>query len=194
MFFHKIKQCSAEGVTQESEVEVSNASPHRGISNTAFRDKSMNMRIPLQTATECMENADKTGTKVLRFINFIEHTKDNIANGSKERVQKSAVFSEENAKFFRNSKDTMSVRTLNQFKRHIVCSTDRVKITAGSAEATFTTERDKLKFTAIRAFIDRKTFGGITALKHSIDIIKDSGTNSNTAVSDFIEIISENLL
>ena len=88
----------------------------------------------------------------------------------------------------------MSVRTLNQFKRHIVSSTDRVKITAGIAEATFTTERDKLKITAIRAFIDRKTFGGITALKHSIDIIKDSGTNSNTAVSDFIEIISENLL
>ena len=88
----------------------------------------------------------------------------------------------------------MSVRTLNQFKRHIVSSTDRVKITAGSAETTFTTKRDKLKFTAIRAFIDRKTLGGITALKHSIDIIKDSGTDINTAVNDFIEIIPENLL
>ena len=97
MFFHKIKQCSAEGVTQKSEVKVSNASPHRRITNTAFRDKSMNMRIPLETATECMENADKTGTKVLRFINIIEHTKDNIANGRKETVQKSTVFSEEKA-------------------------------------------------------------------------------------------------
>ena len=97
MFSHKIKQCSAEGVTQKSEVKVSNASPQRGISDTAFRDKSMNMRIPLQTAPKGMENADKTGTKVLRFINFIEHTKDNIANCSKETVQKSTVFSEENA-------------------------------------------------------------------------------------------------
>ena len=97
MFFHKIKQCSAEGVTQKSEVKVSNASPQRGISDTAFRDKSMNMRVPLETATESVENTDKTGAKVLRFINFIEHTKDDIANGSKETVQKSTVFSEEKA-------------------------------------------------------------------------------------------------
>ena len=97
MFFHKIKQSSAEGVAQKSEVKVSNTAPHRGITDTAFRDKSMNVRIPLETATESVENADKTGAKVLRFINFIEHTKDNIANSSKEAVQKRTVFSEENA-------------------------------------------------------------------------------------------------
>ena len=88
----------------------------------------------------------------------------------------------------------MSVRTLNQFKRHRISSTHRVEITAGSTKTAFATERDEFKFTTIRAFINGIALGRIATFKHSMNIIKDSGTNINTAVDYFIEVIHENIL
>ena len=42
------------------------------------------MRIPFEITPECMQNADKTGSKGLGLINFVKHTKNNASDGIKK--------------------------------------------------------------------------------------------------------------
>ena len=50
------------------------------------------MRIPLETSSECMKNANEAGSKVFGFIHFIKHIEYGIANSMKETIQEFTVF------------------------------------------------------------------------------------------------------
>ena len=67
------------------------------------------MRIPLQITPKGQQNADETGGKVLGFIHFAEHAKENITNGMEKTIQKFAVFAKENAKLLRNRKNAVTM-------------------------------------------------------------------------------------
>ena len=73
--------------------------PRSNAANSNFGDKDVNMRIPLKATPKGVKNADKAGSKKLRFIEFAEHTKDDVADGMKKAVEQRAISAEEDAKF-----------------------------------------------------------------------------------------------
>jgi len=49
------------------------------------------MRIPFEIPAKGMKDADEARSKEFTLIHFEKHTKNNIADGMKEAVQKRAV-------------------------------------------------------------------------------------------------------
>ena len=64
-----------------------NAFPRSNATNSDFRNKDMDVRIPLKAATEGVEDTDKPRGKTFGFVEFAEHTKDDITNRIKETVE-----------------------------------------------------------------------------------------------------------
>ena len=122
------------------------------------------MRIPFEITPECMQNADKTGSKGLGLINFVKHTKNNTSDGIKKEDQERAVREEKMAKFFGDGEDTMSVRAMNKFKSHRGSANNGIFIAAGRAEAAMASKRNKLKKSAARAGIKSPTKRRVTTV------------------------------
>ena len=61
--------------------------PGCNITGTAFRDKTVDMGIPLQGTSKGMKDTDKSGSKVFRFIYLGEHTEDDTADSREETVK-----------------------------------------------------------------------------------------------------------
>ena len=91
-----------------------------------------------------MKNADKTGSKIFRFIHFKEHAKNNVPYGREQKVEASSILKELNAKFVRDGEYTMSVDTGNKFTGHVKRTKLIVLVAAGRAKAAVAAERDKL--------------------------------------------------
>lgn len=104
--------------------------PRSNAADSDFRDKDVDMRIPLKTATKGVKDTDKAGSKSFSLIELAEHIKDDIANGMKEAIEQRTISVKEDAELFRNGKDTMSVNTLNEFKGHRSSALDRIEIAA----------------------------------------------------------------
>ena len=67
------------------------------------------MRIPAKRASKGMEDTDKPGDKVFRFVQGMEQFFDDVRNSLKEAVEQVTVFQKKVAKGFINGKDKMSV-------------------------------------------------------------------------------------
>lgn len=65
--------------------------PRGNTPDSNFRDEDMNMRVPLETASEGVKNTNKTGSKTLGFIEFTEHTKNDVPDGMKETVEQRTI-------------------------------------------------------------------------------------------------------
>ena len=61
--------------------------PRSNTPDSDFRDEDVNVRIPLEATTKGMENANKTRSETLSFIEFAEHAKNDIANGMKKAIE-----------------------------------------------------------------------------------------------------------
>lgn len=57
-----------------------NRTPWSKVVGTTFRDKGMNMRIPLEVTSGSMKNTDKTGSKFFFLIHVLKYTKDNVSD------------------------------------------------------------------------------------------------------------------
>lgn len=66
--------------------------PGRRVTDSAFRDKTVDVRVPLKAAAESMEDTNKTRDKKLGFIFLVEHTEDDASDRREQAVQKSSVF------------------------------------------------------------------------------------------------------
>ena len=82
----------------------------------------------------------------------------------------------------------------NKFKRHRGRTAKGIKIAAGSAETTFTTERNNFNITAKFATVKSVPIVIITAMKHFVNILKDGITNKDTAICNSIKMIVKNSL
>ena len=82
----------------------------------------------------------------------------------------------------------------NEFKRHSSRTTERIEITASSAETTFTTERNNFNITAKFATVKSVPIVIITAMKQFINIFKDGITNNDTAICNSIKMVAKNSL
>ena len=61
--------------------------PRSNTPDSDFRDEDVNVRIPLEATTKGMENANKTRSETLSFIEFEEHTKNNVPDGMEKAVE-----------------------------------------------------------------------------------------------------------
>ena len=80
---HHFEKDFTKSIAKESIVKVFNRSPGSDITGTTFRNKGVDMRIPLKVTSESMKNTDKTGSKIFSFIHVVKHTKDNVSNRGK---------------------------------------------------------------------------------------------------------------
>lgn len=138
-----------------------------------------------------MEDTDETGSKVLRFVKVIKHTKDNISDRVEETVQERTVLKEVNTKFFRDSEHAVSVNAGNELAGHMERPKLIVLVTAGRTETAFTTERDKLHFATTRTCKESPTKGRIAAVNHLIDIFNNRRARMELINNLFI-IIAKN--
>ena len=63
------------------------ALPGSNAPDSDFGDEDMNVRIPLEATTKGMENTNETGSETLSFIEFAEHTKNNVPDGMEKAVE-----------------------------------------------------------------------------------------------------------
>ena len=63
-----------------------NNTPNREVTGSTFRNEHMDMRIPLKRATESMKNANKTGSKILGFVELFKHKEDSVCGSLKKKI------------------------------------------------------------------------------------------------------------
>ena len=61
--------------------------PRSNTPDSDFRDEDVNVRIPLEATTKGVENTNEARSKMLSFIEFAEHAKNDIANGMKKAIE-----------------------------------------------------------------------------------------------------------
>lgn len=99
-----------------------------------------------------------------------KHTKNDTAYSMKQAVKKRTVFQEEMAKIFINSKDTVTVRALDELESHGVGSVLAIFDAASWAELAFATERNKFKVTAFGTGIHCTAESRVTAVNHFVTL------------------------
>ena len=191
--FQFIQKSSAECIAKKCVVKVFESAPERRVSDTAFRDKTVDVRVPLKTAAKSMEDTDKTRGKKLGFIFFVEHTEDDASDGRKQEVQKSSVFQKEDTRFFRNSKNAVTMGTVDEFKRHRSSAVNGVHVAAGRTKAAVTAEGNKLEIAAFGTGIHGTAKGRITTVDHLIYVLDNRWTWMSKIYKFFI-MIDKNVL
>lgn len=63
---------------------MSLGAPTSTVTDTALGEKAVDMRVPFEVTPKGMEDTDKTGSKAFGFVIFMEHTKDDTADGREE--------------------------------------------------------------------------------------------------------------
>jgi hypothetical protein len=69
--------------------------PEAVIRKAAFRNQTMDVRIPFQGTSEGVKNTNEARDKVFRFVYVVKHSQDNTADSLKETVQERAVIEKE---------------------------------------------------------------------------------------------------
>ena len=113
------------------------------------------------------------GSKEFLFVFFVKRTKNNTSNSREETVKKRTVFRKEMMKFLRNSKNAMTVRTINEFKTHGSSSVNGIHVSTRRAETTVAVKRNKFKIATTGAAIHGTAKRRVTTTKHSVNVIND---------------------
>lgn len=93
--FEEIQEGSLKGFSKEGIVEMFDNPPETVIRETALRNEAVNMWVPLQWTPKRMEDTDKAGNKVFRFVEVMKHTKNNTADSLEKTVKKRTVIQKE---------------------------------------------------------------------------------------------------
>lgn len=149
--------------------------PKGVIGETAFGNKAMDVRVPLEGAAEGMEYTDEAGDKVFGFIKFMEQKKDNASDSLKEAVKEGTVLEEKMSEPGINGKDTMAVAAGKQFEGHTGGAFLGVFDAAGGAEAGVAAERDEFHAVTIGAGIHSAALGMLAAKKHPVHVSDNNG-------------------
>lgn len=150
--------------------------PEAVIGEAAFGDKTMDMGVPLQRASESVKDADETRNKIFGSVDLVEHAKDDTSDGNKKAVEERAVFEKEMAQLLIDSENTMPVGALNQFKSHGIGTLLRVFDTAGRAETAFAAERNELQHPTFGAGVHSAAKRRVTTVNHLVDVRNDGLT------------------
>ena len=162
--------------------------PRSNTPDSNFRDKDVDMRIPLEATSKGMENTNETGSETLRFIEFAEHTKNNVPDGMKKAVEQRTVSAEEDAKLFGDGEDAVPVNTLDDFERHRSSALNGIEITTGRAKTTFAAKRNKFERTTRRTPVHSSAVSRISAMNHLFDAFENNRA-SLKGVLDFFVVV-----
>lgn len=84
---------------------MSDRAPEAIVTDTAFRNQAVDVRIPLEITPKGMEDHDKAGSEIFRCIHFEEHTRNNTGDRMKETVKKRTVEEKKVTKVLVNGKE-----------------------------------------------------------------------------------------
>lgn len=186
-----IKKGSLKSIAQETVIEMSLGAPSSTVTDTTLGEKAVDMWVPFKVASKGMEDTDKTGSKAFGTVIFMEHTKDDTADGREETAQQGAVSEEEGAEFFCDGEDTVTVFDIQDLKGHGSGTINRVFDAAGGAETAVAAERDKFKFPAFITAIHGTAKRRITAVKHPVNIPDDRLPRMENIKHFFIMVIKD---
>ena len=85
-FFHEVKQSCSESLTHEGVVEVMYITPESIVTDTTFREKTVDVRIPLKGSAECMKDQDISGSEIYALVHLVEHALNHATCSIKETV------------------------------------------------------------------------------------------------------------
>jgi hypothetical protein len=153
-------------------IEIFNRAPKSVIRISAFRKEAVDVRIPLKRAPKGMKDTNKTGNKILGFVQGEKELLYDIGNGLKQAVEEEAVFKEKMAEGFVDGEDQMPVGTLNQFKGHGSRPVVGIFGSTGRAEFGMAAKRNKFKLSTMRAAIHGTAIGGIPTVDYFFDIFQ----------------------
>lgn len=167
--------------------------PKSIVTKTAFRDETVNMRVPLEISAESMQNHNKPGSKVFGFIHLIKHTGDNAVHSVKKAVEQRVVFEKKGSEIFIDGKNTMTMSDMNQFEGHTGSAFHGIFVATGRAKTAVAAKGDEFKLTAMGAGIHGTAEGRVTTVDHLINIfhLRISGMKS---IFNFLIIISKDSL
>ena len=114
--FHLIQKSSAKSIAKERVIKMGHFTPEAVITVSPFRDKAMNVRVPLKISAKGVKDHDETGSKILRHVHLEEHTGNNTGDSMKEAVKEFTVIKEEMTEIFVDGENAMPVSNVDQFK------------------------------------------------------------------------------
>ena len=188
-----MKECCLKSITHEYVIKMGDITPQTAFAQSTFGKKAVDMRIPLQVSAKGVEDEDKAGSEQFRFVLFVEHTENDTSDSRKKAVEEAAVFQKERPEFFCDSKDTVSVLDVDNFKRHGGGAVYGVFISASGTETAFTTKRDKLKVTTFGASVHGPTIRRVTTMNHSVDVF-DNRTAGMGSIFNFFIMVNNDVL
>ena len=142
----------------------------------------------MKTTPKGMKNANKSGSKTLRFIELAEHTMNDVTNRMKKTVEQRAILAKKDAKLFRDGKNTVTMNALNNFERHGSSTLDRIEVSTGRTETAFAAERNKFERTTRRTPVHSSAASRISAMNHLFDAFKNNRA-SFKGVFNFVIVI-----
>ena len=103
------------------------------------------------------------------------------------------VFKKINAKFLRDSENTMAMNTGNELTGHMKRMKLVVFVSTGRAKTAFAAKGNKFKISTVRTAIHGTTVRRVTTMNHLVDIFNDSRTGMEF-VNDVFIIIGKDRL
>ena len=191
--FHFIQKCSTESVTKKGIVKVLDITPEAVITQAAFREETVDMRIPFEIPAERMENHDETGSVMFGFTEFEKHTGNDTVDCVKKTVEQRAILEEEISEVVVNRENTMPMSDGDEFKRHTGSAFHGVFIATGRTETAVAAERDKFKISTVSAGVHGTAERRVATVNHFIYVfyLRTSGMKS---IFDFLIIIGKDSL
>lgn len=147
--------------------------PETVCAKATFGDKAVDMRIPLQVTSECMQDTDEARSEEKGLVIPMEHAENDTADSAKEAVQKGTIRKEKRAEFFSDGEYTVTVLYIDDLEGHLCCAIDRIHVSARRAEAAMTPERNKLQMSAVTAAIHSPAKGRVATVDHLIHIFNN---------------------
>ena len=111
----------------------------------------------------------------------------------KETVKEGTVFEKVVPETVINSKNTVTVLNMDEFKGHTGSAFHGILVSAGRAETAVTSEWDKFKFAAMWTAIHGATKRRITTAQHLIDIFHFSISGMKRIFNFFIMVGEDSL-
>ena len=165
--------------------------PKAIIAVTAFRNKTMDMRIPLEISPKGMQNHDETRSEVSGFIEIRKHSGDDTGNSMKQAVKEGAVIEKEITKILINGENIVTMLNINKLTGHGSGSFHRILIAAGRTKPAVTAKRNKLKLSAVRTAIHGTTVRRIATMYHLVNVSHLSGAGMESIFNFFIIVCKD---
>lgn len=183
-----IEESGTKRFTKKGIIKMLETFPRSNAPDSNFGNKDVNMRVPLKAAAEGMENTNETRSKTLSFVENAKHTKDDVTDRMKEAIGKRTISAKEDAQFFGDGENTMSVNALDNLKRHRSGALNGIEVTAGRAETALAAKGNKFERTTRRTPKHGAAKGGITATNHLFNGFHNDWA-SFECILDFFEMI-----